>query len=703
LSWKHGWLALAAMLLAPGAGATEAAWTIADNTPPYVTSADTLGEADASQTTDVTIWLKPHDRPGMDALARDLYDPASPRYHQWLSPTEIAGRFGPSAAEARTVRTFLEANRLHVVLADPQNFFVRARGKVADVEQAFRVRLRNYRVGDKVVRANDRDPTVGGAAGAFVRVVGGLDSGEYTHPLIVRTAAGFAGPADRVEAKKTADPAFYTPDCFDATTQKFTTNNQGQRPIGNYTGNHINLGTLTSAGCGYSPAALYRAYDLESLFKEGFTGKGQTIVIVDWCGSSTVESDANAFSKRFGLPALTAANFKIIYTPTSSSCIAEDQVEINLDVEWAHAFAPSAKIDLVVPPTAAFEDVDEAMFHAVNYGLGRSISGSYGSPENQTPDSVLDTENLISEIAAVSGISTNYSSGDSGDFGSGGTQTVNAPADSPWATGVGGVSLALKADKSIAWQAGWGNNETLLAQFGQISSPPVPQYFAFGAGGGVSTCAKKDAKLNCISGFAKPKFQSALPGKNRMVPDVAWLADPFTGAVIAISVPGQQPSQVWEVVGGTSLAAPMFSALWAIANEEAGKPLGLAAPYLYAMPKGALTDIVPVGSKSNLTAVIDGKRGTTHLNANHVIGGAAPLTPDDFVSALWDYGEGYQTAVAISFGTDCVVAKVESGTPCTSPNALGTKPGWDDVTGMGVPNGRRFADFFRSTKVHAEQ
>ncbi len=704
MSWKHGCYLAAALaaLFSAAAGAVGTAWTVANNTPSYVASAQPVGAPDASQTMDVTIWLKPHDRTGMDALARDLYNPASSRFRQWLSPAEIASRFAPSDAEAHSVQAFFEANRLHVVTADAQNFFVRARGTVADVQRAFRVRLQNYRVGDKIVRANDRDPTVSGDAGAFVRAVGGLDSGEYTHPLIVRSAAGFAGPADKVEAKKAANPAFYTPNCFDVTTQKFTTNNSGQRPIGTYTGNHIDLESLTSAGCGYSPAALYSAYHLKGLFTEGFTGKGQTIVIIDWCGSSTVESDTNAFSKRFGLPPLTGANFKIIYTPTSSSCIGTGQVEINLDVEWAHAFAPGAKIDLVVPPSATFEDVDEALFHAVNYQLGRSISGSYGSPESQTPDSVLDTENLISQIAAISGISTNYSSGDSGDFANGGPQTVNAPANSPWATGVGGVSLALKPDKSIAWQVGWGNNETLLAQSGEISNPPVPQYFAFGAGGGASTCARKDAKFNCVSGFAKPDFQAKLPGKNRMVPDVAWLADPFTGAVVAITVPGQRPGLAWEVVGGTSLAAPMFSALWAIANEEAGKPLGQAAQSLYAMPKGTLTDIVPVTSKDNLTAAIAGAGGVKTFDASHVIGGAMPSTPADFISALWDYGKGYQTAIAVSFGTDCVVAPVEGGTPCTSPTALGTKPGWDDVTGMGVPNGRAFADFFRSAKVKPE-
>ena len=359
---------------------------------------------------------------------------------------------------------------------------------------------------------------------------------------------------------------------------------------------------------------------------------------------------------------------------------------------------PGANIDLVVPPSPAFQDVDEAEFYAVNYGLGNSISGSYGSSENVTPASVLETENLISEIAAVSGISTNFSSGDYGDFSTIRiSPTVNAPADSPWATGVGGVSLALHSDDSIAWQAGWGNNESLLAESGQISDPPVPEAFYFGSGGGTSNCAIQDGGGNCIAGFPKPAFQKSLSGKYRQVPDIAWLADPFTGAVIAISVPGQLPPLAWQVIGGTSLACPMFSALWAIANEEAGAPLGQAAQYLYSLPVGAVTDIVPVSSVHNLKASIQESTGTNKYTPSEVVGGILPATPAKFFSALWDYGDGYSTALGLSFGTDCTVSPNDGGTLCTDPSALHTNVGWDNVTGVGTPNAQAFADSFAET------
>jgi subtilase family serine protease len=188
-----------------------------------------------------------------------------------------------------------------------------------------------------------------------------------------------------------------------------------------------------------------------------------------------------------------------------------------------------------------------------------------------------------------------------------------------------------------------------------------------------------------------------LPGKYRQLPDISWLADPYTGVAILISIPGQVPVQVWQIYGGTSVACPMFSALWAIANQEAlaghGAVLGQAAPYLYSMPKRTIYDIVPVGSKTNVTAVIQDSSGTTNYTPAQVVGGPNDVLSGKFVSALWDYPFYQLTALVISFGTDCA-AVPGFGTPCDSSSALRTKVGWDNVTGVGTPNANAFADYF---------
>jgi subtilase family serine protease len=258
----------------------------------------------------------------------------------------------------------------------------------------------------------------------------------------------------------------------------------------------------------------------------------------------------------------------------------------------------------------------------------------------------------------------------------------------------------LNADDSIAWQSGWGNDTTTVYNGGLVSDPPSSgaDGFEFGSGGGPSNCASQDdtaTGATCLAGYPKPSFQSKLPGKVRQVPDVSWLADPFTGAVIAITVPGQQPAQIWEVVGGTSVACPMFSALWAIANQAAGVPLGQAAQYLYSMPAGALTDVVPVAGAPNIAATVQDASGTKHYTAAQVLGSQAPRTFVSAFATLYSAYGGAQNEV-ISFGTDCSVLPVseQSGTPCTSATALHTAPGWDDVTGLGTPNAAAFVDYF---------
>jgi subtilase family serine protease len=686
---------------------------VARNTPRYVATAKNLGAEDPSKVIEVSIWLQLHNRSQFDALAESLYDSTSPNYRHWLKSKDIAARFGPTADEAKTVQKFFTDHNLTVVKTGPSNFYVRARGTVADVEKAFHVQLNNYEVRGKTIRANDSDPYVEGAAGDLVRTVSGLDSGGFEQQYILRptsiggtqvAAAGIAKPAAM------SNDDFFSSQCFSGTeTETFSNNNDGSFPIGTYSGNKMNLASQTSMGCAYTPPMIQTAYHLDELYKEKYEydGSDQTIAIIDWCGTPTILSDVNAFSAQFGLPQLIPYSqyqqpfLEITYT-APNTCEAWDNVEINLDVEWAHAVAPYANINLVVPPSNDFQDVDEAEFLVVHDGLGIVLSGSYGVPEWDTPTAELETESLIAEIGAAEGISTNYATGDDGDWTYWGLpQTVNAPADSPWATAVGGISLALHANNTIAWQAGWGTNWNYPVVTGQVSDPPDSpvQPFLYGSGGGTSDCVYEDVNLNCLGGFPKPSFQNQLPGIYRQLPDISWLADPTMGVAILISVPGYDPPQVWQVVGGTSVATPMFSALWAIANQEAQfnvKPApGQAAQYLYSMPANTIYDIVPIStSKHNVTASIQEATGTTKYNTSQVLAGPAEINYN-LLTALWDYPYEADTLVVYSFGTDCQIALGGTATQCNDPNALSTQVGWDNVTGMGVPNAKKFADYFR--------
>jgi subtilase family serine protease len=680
------WLALVApLLLASSAVPALAAGGqfVAHNTPPYVSAAKILGSEDPAKTIEVSIWLNVHNPAQLDTLAGELYDPQSPQYRKFLTRAQFAARFAPTAEEAKSVQQFFESHNLKVVKVAPDNFFVRARGTVADVETAFHIQLNNYQVHGKTIRANDRDPYIDGEAAPLVRSVSGLDTGTYDHGAIARPTALPNSKAVALGPKAVSGSSdFYSNICFDGTeTETFYPDPEfySPFPIGTYSGNHLNMPTVTSLGCGYTPPEIQTAYGLTGLYAEGYDGSGQTIGIIDWCGSSTVQSDLNAFSAYFGLPqpALT-----ITYIPTPSQCIdSGDSAEIDIDVEWAHAIAPGAAINLIVPPSASFQDIDQAEYIAIDEDLATVLSGSYGAVELDEPSSELENGNLINEFGAVTGIGVSFSTGDYGDFeaynaiswNNWGPASVQYPADSPYATAVGGVSLALNSDNSIAWQSGWGNNRPLLAAEGQVYNPSFPtNYFSpnentnfeFGSGGGPSAF------------FPKAAYQKKLPGKFRQLPDVSWLADPYTGGVILITVPDEYPPQVWEVYGGTSLACPMFAGLWAIAQQEAGAPLGQAAPYLYSMPAATIRDVLPLSSKNNVIASMQEATGITKFSAPQV---AWDTTGVKFISAIWDFAWDEYTAYDMTFGTD---------------SSLTVKKGWDNVTGLGTPNAQAFADYF---------
>jgi hypothetical protein len=126
----------------------------------------------------------------------------------------------------------------------------------------------------------------------------------------------------------------------------------------------------------------------------------------------------------------------------------------------------------------------------------------------------------------------------------------------------------------------------------------------------------------------------------------------------------------------------MFSGLWAIANQEAGAPLGQASALLYSMPAGTITDVVPFGSTKNVAASIrESSTVTDHYTAAQL---AAPLeSTTTFYSGLWDYPLIQDTTFLLTFGTD---------------SGLKTAVGWDNVTGLGTPNGQAFADYFQAKK-----
>lgn len=658
---------LAVLMAVLGLISTASAQTyvVHGNTPGFIQKGKDLGAVDPGTVISVTAWLKLHNENQLDRLVKQQYQKGSGNYQKWITQAQFNANFGPTAQQAKAVQNFLTAHGLTVIDVAENSAYVKAQGTIGAVEKAFHVQIDNYRFMGQTYRSNKADPSVNGSSGAHIAAITGMDDfGFQTN--VVQASNPDGSPTSFVPlAKAIPGGVFFEGQCFRGVeTETFAGGGNSATYTGNRYGADITNNTLGHLPpCGYAPAELQTAYNITPLYQAGLDGTGETVVITDAYGSSTIAHDAEVFSQVYGLPDLTPANFQIVKARGISNnphgVQRNWEFETTLDVEWVHAMAPGAKIALVLATDHA--SLDEAINYAVVHHLGNTISNSWGRIELFGNPAQKIRDERILQMAAAQGIDVNFASGDSGDFSTViGIPAVLYPASSPFATAIGGTSLALNPDNTIMFQTGWGNNITRIADTLALGSPPVvpPLNLGFqgGAGGGVS------------AQFAKPAFQSGLPGNARLVPDIALLADAFTGVEIIETINGELSVAVF---GGTSLATPMFSGVMAIAAQKAGHGLGQAAQLVYNLPVGAVDDVTDFSSPNNVTGVIN---GTTVETADDL---AAPLaTSAGYYSAL--YNSPFSTRwFVLTFGTD---------------TSLAAGPGWDDVTGVGTPNGLNFVN-----------
>ncbi len=648
------------------------------NTP--LARATDLGPVSPTSAIRITVWLKLHDARG---LAHRL-GAAPPAGAHWLSAAQLAARYAPSINDVTAVERYLRSEGFTVTGVGPNNLFVRAEGTTARAESAFAVHLHRYTLNGETFHASTTRATVPQAIAPWVTSVGGLTT-LGARPNVVRAPARIGvrpnvarasdaeGASPQIIALDTEKNGFlFSAQCFyPPTSETFSGGGATATYRGLRYGASINnqaLGSLPP--CGYQPSELQTAYDLTPLYHAGLTGAGETVAIVDAYGSTTIQADLAAFSGVMGLP---PAQLTVIGTPTESPFSGDANAgwadETTLDVEWAHAIAPGANILLVIAPTSSFDDLFSAIATAATQPGVVTISNSWSGYESGTDEPLRQAGDQVLMLANAAGIAVNFASGDAGnetyDLG---YQDVNYPASSPYATAVGGVSVALDRNHHIQFQTSWGNNLTEVADKDALGNPPIDppnnEGFVFGGGGGTSNV------------YPLPRFQREIGGQRRQVPDVSWVADPYTGVEIVESL-DTQGDQGIGVIGGTSLATPMFSALWGIATQRAGHPLGQAAPYLYSLPRNAIMDVGAAPSpRTNVTGVLQDQYGTQHLTSWDL---ALPLQGlSSFVSAL--YHSPFSTRwFVLTFGTD---------------SSLQTGPGWDPATGVGTPNGWNFVQAF---------
>lgn len=318
----------------------------------------------------------------------------------------------------------------------------------------------------------------------------------------------------------------------------------------------------------YTPELIRSAYDIPS----GWTGAGESIAIIDAYGSPTVQQDLDVFSQAFGLPHTTVHVYCAHACPKTTTAHKGQPLdwagETSLDVQWAHAIAPAATINLVIANNNYGNAINNAVRYAIDHNLGDVISMSYGAMEPAIPGHANNLQIKQShrnfEAATAKGISLFASSGDDGASAGTATPTASYPASDPLVTAVGGTNLYMSDAGAYKHETAWGD---------QASCPLTCAFGAIGATGGSPSTM-----------FAAPAYQRGVNGSTmRSTSDVSYNASVYTAVMVYVGYNANPEDNGFAFFGGTSEGAPQWAAIGALADQQAGHRLGQLNPALYGL------------------------------------------------------------------------------------------------------------------------
>jgi subtilase family serine protease len=501
-----------------------------DNVTPGLAHVVRLGHTDPNRVLDISVSLGLHHQAALTDFYQRVSDPRSPGYGRYLTPSKFAATYGPSADEVRQVTDHLRANGLKVTSISSNRTLIDATGPIRSVEAAFGVIISDWHDPDlkRDFYGNDAQPSLPAAIAPLVIGIFGLNN-HYRFHHHAQSPSPFGGGQGGGQRAPRVPP--------------------GSGPAG-----------------GYSPSNLKTAYSVDAPATSGINGSGQGIGLFELDGFN--QANITKYDTQYSLTTTPPVPQLVDGGPVPP--LGSGQVEVELDIEVIHAFAPSAALTVFEAP-----NTDTGALHGftamVTNNLGAN-STSWGSCEPQTSGAFMDTLHQTLLQAAAQGQSFFAASGDFGAYDCANGQppnttqlAVDSPANDPMMTGVGGTTLALNANFTYSSEAAWSFTGTSPAR---------------GSGGGLS------------AHFARPIWQTG-PGVSntysnggRQVPDVALDADPATGYSICVTTcASSPPGQGWNVLGGTSGAAPSWAAFAALYNQYAvgaGRfRVGFANPMLY--------------------------------------------------------------------------------------------------------------------------
>ena len=366
--------------------------------------------------------------------------------------------------------------------------------------------------------------------------------------------------------------------------------------------------TFTNPFCSGSTLVCYTPRDVKTAYNypAGLDGTGQTIVIVDAYGSPTAAADLSAFDARFGIPdppgglqvicPAGCPNTTLNNGPNSTVGWAE---ETSLDVQWAHAMAPGAKLVLAVAPNPhgdAINSVEAKIFADPAY-KGAIVSQSFGIPEyvvNGNNAQIIQGHRNY-ELARANGITVLASTGDNG--GTNGASTLNAgfPASDPNVLAVGGTqghpyyngrasagsqqnplppcrTTYLGQPCSVGLATVQCSSSTNCPTIGYGGEETWNEFFLPAATGGAASLL-----------FSAPAYQAGdgSGSSARTIPDISYNAAVSGGVLTYLGFLG--PASGFYIFGGTSASSPQMASVISLANQLRGSNLGFLNDKVYAL------------------------------------------------------------------------------------------------------------------------
>jgi subtilase family serine protease len=426
-----------------------------------------------------------------------------------------------------------------------------------------------------------------------------------------------------------------------------------------YYGQHLAAGLPPRFGtrkfptpvCGYSARQLRAAYGASTRS----TGAGQKIALIELGLAPRMFRTLRDYAGAEGMPAPSSRRYTQLGLQPRSCGFDEFAIEEQLDVEASYDMAPGAS-QLVVGGNSCddgdfgLQGIYDADLAVINGHGGRPlatiVSNSWEAGGEGEPAQATEIAHAYLVKAAAEGVGEYFASGDASG--------VESPSDDPFATAVGGTSLGLGPTSQRLFETGWSDG---VYSHGSTSWSPLLEDGA--AGGGPSLIWQQPGYQRGVV----PASMSAAAGGNRggpvrSVPDISADADSFTGMLIGLLEKGKF---ITGGVGGTSLATPLVAGLVADAQQGQVRPFGFINPALY------------------------------KLAGSPAFNGTLPLTRSS--PALF---RGVFCPVSLC-GAQFLYQFDDQSTSLLGYNGQVTARGYDNMTGLGTPDGRAFITALRKT------